>query len=205
MLEEFYGGNPGIDLAPFNYIETLDFSYNPNIKKINLYNMPSIKYINLKNGNNNPDMYIDISLSQWWWINEDPDDDGGTLNTVCIEVDDVNAAQNEEAPYNDWEVMSGDRVEYHFIDNPIDCSASDTLFDKSSINIYPNPAKDIVYFDLPETIQINKAEIIDYTGKVVQTEENITQNISVKSLAPGTYILRLSTNKGIHQHKIIVQ
>jgi len=205
LLEEFYAGNPGLDVGPFNYIEELDFSNNPNIKIVNLYNMSSIKYINLKNGNNNPDMYIDISLFPWWMINEDPDDDSGTINTVCIEVDDVTTAQNNQVPYNDWEVMSGNRVEYHFVDNPIDCSASAQVFDESSINIYPNPANDIVYFDLPETIQINKAQIIDYTGKVVQTEENITQNISVKSLATGTYILRLSTNKGFYPHKLIIR
>src|SRR5690606_15216044 len=204
LLEEFYGGNPGIDIGPFNYIEELDFSNNPNIKIVNLYNS-SIKYINLKNGNNNPDMSIDISLFPWWMINEDPDDDGGTINTVCIEVDDVTAAQNNQAPYDDWVIVSGNRVEYHFVDNPIDCTASDASFNKSLINTYPNPTKDIIYFDLPETIQINKAEIIDYTGKIVQTEENITQNISVKGLATGTYILRLSTNKEIHQHNIIIQ
>src|SRR5690606_18883301 len=91
LLEEFYGGNPGIDIGPFNYIEELDFSNNPNIKIVNLYNMSSIKYINLKNGNNNPDMSIDISLFPWWSQFEDPTDDGGIINSVCIEVDDVNA------------------------------------------------------------------------------------------------------------------
>ena len=50
---------------------------------------------------------------------------------------------------------------------------------------------------------LKKLEIIDYTGKVVQTEENITQNISVKSLATGTYILRLSTNKKATIHKLM--
>ena len=63
----------------------------------------------------------------------------------------------------------------------------------------------MVYFDLQDDLQIHKAEIIHYTGKVVQTEKDVTENISVKGLATGTYILRLSTNKGIHQHKIIVQ
>jgi len=205
LLEEFYGGNPGLDVGPFNQIEALDFSNNPNIKIVNLYNMPSIKYINLKNGNNNPDMSIDISLFPWWMINEDPDDNGEIKNTVCIEVDDVTAAQNNQAPYDDWVIVSGNRVEYHFVDNPIDCTASDASFDKLPIKIYPNPAKDIVYFDLQDNLQIHKAEIIDYTGKVAQTEKNITQSISVKGLATGTYILRLSTNKGIYQNRLIVQ
>lgn len=204
LLEEFYGGNPEIDIAPINQIESLDFSNNPNIKIVNLSNLSSIKYINLKNGNNNSDMFIDISILPWWWIIEDPDDDE-ILNTVCIEVDDANAAQNEESPYTDWEIVNGENVEYHLIDNPIDCTVSSPKFNESSINIYPNPAKDIVYFDLQEHIQIWKIEIIDYTGKVVQTEENVTQNISIKGLATGVYILRLSTNKGTYKHRLMVQ
>ena len=202
LLEEFYGGNPGLDVGPFNYIEELNFSNNPHIKIVNLYNM-YIKYINLKNDNNNPDMSININLYPWWV--EDPDDNGEIKNTVCIEIDDVNAAQNEEAPYDSWVIVSGNRVEYHFVDNPIDCTASDASFDKLPIKIYPNPAKDMVYFDLQDDLQIHKAEIIDYTGKVVQTEKDVTENISVKGLATGTYILRLSTNKGFYPQKLIIR
>ena len=97
LLEEFYGGNPGIDIGPVNSIEELDFSNNPNIRIVDLYNMSSIKYINLKNGNNNPDMSIDISLFPWWSQFEDPTDDGGIINSVCIEVDDLKASQNQES------------------------------------------------------------------------------------------------------------
>src|SRR5690606_23385062 len=131
------------------------------------------------------------------------DDNGEIKNTVCIEIDDVNAAQNEEAPYDSWVIVSGNRVEYHFVDNPIDCTASDASFDKLPIKIYPNPAKDMVYLDLQDDLQIHKAEIIDYTGKVVQTEKDVTENISVKGLATGVYILRLSTDKGMYQNRLI--
>jgi len=189
----------GGDVYPLNFFDEIDLSNNPNIHTLDA---PGIRQINLKNGNNFENTTLIIycpaascmdSPEDYLWAN------------VCIIVDDAEGALNDELPYSTWDIINFIHVDYHFVDNPIDCTASDASFNKSLIKVYPNPAKDMLYFDLPETIQIHKAEIIDYTGKVVQTDENITQNISVKSLATGTYILRLSTNKGIHQHKIIVQ
>src|SRR5690606_8725619 len=136
---------------------------------------------------------------------EDREDEVRIRNNGCMVVEDVNAAQSEEAPYVSWVIVSGNRVEFHFVDNPIDCTASDASFDKLPIKIYPNPAKDMVYFDLQDDLQIHKAEIIDYTGKLVQTEKDVTENISVKGLATGVYILRLSTDKGMYQNRLIVQ
>src|SRR5690554_311376 len=189
----------GGDVYPLNIFTEIDLSNNPNIHTLDA---PGIRKVNLKNGNNTENTKLIIYCPATSCMDMPSD---YVWENVCIIVDDAESALNEESPYSTWDVLHGIYVEYFFVDNPIDCSASAQVFDESSINIYPNPANDIVYFDLPETIQINKAQIIDYTGKVVQTEENITQNISVKSLATGTYILRLSTNKGIHQHKIIIQ
>lgn len=195
-LLEFLRMDSTGDVYPINNISEIDLSNNPNINHIEA---TGIDLINLKNNNNNENMKIWVGCPHCL---EEPID--YIWKSVCIIVDDAEAAQNLEYPYSEWTIWDRN-INLSLVDGYIDCTASTPAVEESSINIYPNPAKDIVYFDLPETIQINKAEIIDYTGKVVQTEENITQNISVKSLATGTYILRLSTNKGIHQHKIIVQ
>src|SRR5690606_23491763 len=207
LLEEFYGGNPGIDIGPFNSIEELDFSNNPNIRIVDLYNMSSIKYINLKNGNNNPDMSIDISLFPWWSQFEDPTDDGGIINSVCIEVDDVNAAQNQESLYADWIILSEDRVEYHFVDNPIDCTASTQAFDESSINIFPNPASDYVSVQQKELddIQLRAVQILDNSGKWIKSVKDNFTHISVSDLSKGVYLFVIQTDKGNKTEKIIIE
>ena len=207
LLEEFYGGNPGIDIGPFNSIEELDFSNNPNIRIVDLYNMSSIKYINLKNGNNNPDMSIDISLFPWWSQFEDPTDDGGIINSVCIEVDDVNAAQNQESLYADWIILSEDRVEYHFVDNPIDCTASTQAFDESSINIFPNPASDYVSVQQKELddIQLRAVQILDNSGKWIKSVKDNFTHISVSDLSKGVYLFVIQTDKGNKTEKVIVE
>jgi len=187
------------EIEPYNNFSEIDLSNNPNIHTLDA---PGIRQINLKNGNNLENTTLIIYCPGTGCMDR-PED--YLWANVCIIVDDAEGALNDELPYSTWDIINFIHVDYHFVDNPIDCTASDTLFDKSLIKIYPNPTKDIVYFDLPETIQINKAEIIDYTGKVVQTEENITQNISVKRLATGTYILRLSTNKGLYKQKLIIR
>ncbi|PJR04563.1 T9SS type A sorting domain-containing protein [Avrilella dinanensis] len=207
LLEEFYGGNPGIDIGPFNSIEELDFSNNPNIRIVDLYNMSSIKYINLKNGNNNPDMSIDISLFPWWSQFEDPTDDGGIINSVCIEVDDVNAAQNQESLYADWIILSEDRVEYHFVDNPIDCTASTQAFDESSINIFPNPASDYVSVQQKELddIQLRAVQILDNSGRWIKSVKDNFTHISVSDLSKGVYLFVIQTDKGNKTEKIIIE
>lgn len=207
LLEEFYGGNPGVDVGPFNSIEELDFSNNPDIRIVDLYNMPSIKYINLKNDNNNPEMSIDISLFPWWSQFEDPTDDGGIINSVCIEVDDVNAAQNQAAPYADWVILSEDRVEYHFVDNPIDCTASTQVFDESSINIFPNPASDYVSVQQKElgVVQLRTVQILDNTGKWIKSVNDNFTHISVSDLSKGVYLFIIQTDKGNKTEKVIVE
>jgi hypothetical protein len=57
LLEELYLGNNG-DVGPFNEITEIDLSNNVNINTLEVSNMSTLDKINLKNGNNNPDMNI---------------------------------------------------------------------------------------------------------------------------------------------------
>lgn len=63
----------------------------------------------------------------------------------------------------------------------------------------------MVYFDLEDTIQIYKAELIDMNGKTVRTDKNVTRNFSVQGLSKGTYVVRLSTNKGVSSSKLVIE
>jgi len=48
----------GGDVIPINYIDKLDLSNNPNIHTVRVY---SATEINLRNNNNNENMYLDVS------------------------------------------------------------------------------------------------------------------------------------------------
>lgn len=56
--------------------------------------------------------------------------------------------------------------------------------------MYPNPVKDFLYIDNQET-EKNKIEIFALNGKKI-IDKTITDSLNVKTLTPGSYILRLN-------------
>lgn len=178
------------DVGPLNSINEVDLSNNPNIKNLIAQ---GIKYINLKNGNNNPDMHIDISVSYW----------GGPppqIGHTCIEVDDAVAAQNNQLPYIAWTVLK-----YYWSYSLVaDCSLSTKNFMKDTVSVYPNPASDVLHFDVKSESAIEKAVLFDISGRAVREYNEISNNaLSVSDLQSGTYILKLVSNKGIFTQKVI--
>ncbi|MFN3849985.1 MAG: T9SS type A sorting domain-containing protein [Spirosomataceae bacterium] len=60
-----------------------------------------------------------------------------------------------------------------------------------SIKIYPNPAKEQILVDLKEDFSY---QIYDYSGRIIkQNSNNKSNNIDIKDLKSGNYILRLTT------------
>lgn len=67
----------------------------------------------------------------------------------------------------------------------------------SDFNIYPNPAKDKIYFKNPG--EISKVSIYEASGKLVKSEIPQTKSINVSSLNAGNYFLEIiSDGKTIH-------
>jgi uncharacterized repeat protein (TIGR01451 family) len=71
----------------------------------------------------------------------------------------------------------------------------------NDIKMYPNPVKDIVYFQTEETIL--KAEVYDVAGRIVSSNSVSEKRINISELKTGNYILKLYTEKGIMNTKII--
>lgn len=198
LLEKLYCGNYGIDVGPFNMIEEIDLSNNPNIYDFNAYDM-FIKKIKLKNGNNNANMKINVSVFPWGM--DSPDYDPNEIfNTVCIEVDDENLAQNNQYPYSEWNITHGGHVAVNFSE---ECNLNISDFTQSKIKIYPNPVTDILYFDTTGTT-IEKIIVFDLSGRKIM-EQNQVNTISVSGLQKGNYILKILSDKGIQTEKIIVK
>ncbi|MFA7650554.1 MAG: T9SS type A sorting domain-containing protein [Flavobacteriaceae bacterium] len=201
LLEKLYCGNYGIDVGPFNMIEEIDLSNNPNIYDFNAFDM-FLKKINLKNGNNNSNMSIDVSIFPWGM--DEPDYDPYEIkNTVCIEVDDEDLAQNNQYPYSEWNITHGGHVAVHFTDNVEACALNTQSFTQNKISIYPNPVSDMLYFETADSV-IEKAIIFDLSGRKI-LEQNQVNTISVSDLQKGNYILKIFSDKGVQTEKVVVR
>lgn len=72
-----------------------------------------------------------------------------------------------------------------------DATLGTSSFNEGNAKIYPNPTTSILNLELPNNISIDKAIIIDITGKkVLQQDQNFTQ-INVEKLPKGCYIIEI--------------
>ncbi|MDR0604430.1 MAG: T9SS type A sorting domain-containing protein [Bacteroidales bacterium] len=72
-----------------------------------------------------------------------------------------------------------------------------------SINVYPNPTRDILY--VVSDLQIKQIDIYDINGKVVKQIINPEQSISVSELSRGIYMLQIQTDRGVAIKKVTKQ
>lgn len=77
------------------------------------------------------------------------------------------------------------------------------LIDDGHINVFPIPAKNIIYFS--SKIDIEQLEIFDLGGHLVFYEErlNLTSSIDVSELAVGNYVLEMKLENGNFSRKKI--
>lgn len=191
-LLEFLNITSTGDVLPINNITQIDLSNNPNIKT--LVAVGGINYINLKNGNNNPTMNININSGS---MGIPPEVIQGH---TCIEVDNPTAAQNNQLPYSAWTISHANKT-YSLV---ADCSLSTKYFTKDAVSVYPNPVSDVLHFDIKNESTIEKAVLFDISGRAVREYNDISNNVlSVSDLQSGTYILKLVSNKGVFTQKVI--
>jgi aminopeptidase YwaD len=72
-----------------------------------------------------------------------------------------------------------------------------------SVQIYPNPAKDVLNIELPKDIKHFSLEITDLIGRLVLNKENETK-INVSDLANGAYLCTIKANDKTAVRKIII-
>jgi len=190
LLEVVYLNNVG-DVFPIDWIDKIDLSNNPNIHTIKT---AGVTEINLKNGNNNENMYIFNGTIDPWGEEPSP--------KYCIVVDNVEVTVNNEYPYSGWTVLPPNKKTY--TDEVENCTYALAI---SSYSYYKNknlsqyPVSDILYFDTEQNI--NKVLLFDMLGRKM-IEQNNLNNISVSDLQKGSYILKLFSDKGVRTEKIVV-
>ncbi|WP_082377018.1 T9SS type A sorting domain-containing protein [Chryseobacterium indologenes] len=73
-----------------------------------------------------------------------------------------------------------------------DASKTGTEVKDTSINIYPNPASDILH--IKTQAKINEVEVYDRSGKRINVSVN-NDKVNVKELPAGSYLIRITTEK----------
>ncbi|KGO94109.1 T9SS type A sorting domain-containing protein [Flavobacterium subsaxonicum] len=197
LLEELYIGN-GTDLGFINEIAEIDLSNNPSIRIIVATNIGELSKVNLKNGNNNANITLYLGFDF-----DSPPISNEILNTVCVQVDDEELAQNNQFPYSEWEIYDF-LTQINFSEN---CVLGTSKFNKgNTITVYPNPASDVLHINNKTGVAIEKAVLFDISGRVVRQYEGVSaERLSVNGLEKGMYLLTMFQGKTTQTQKVIIE
>lgn len=80
--------------------------------------------------------------------------------------------------------------------------------DNTFFELYPNPAKELVYIDFPSLNQAFNIQIIDLTGKLLFEKETIQKDkvkIDLSKFRKGLYFIILQNGKAKYTKKIIIE
>ncbi len=72
----------------------------------------------------------------------------------------------------------------------------------SQVSIFPNPATDVLYVNIPSTVTITRASLVNVLGKDTGMRL-VNGEMNISSLAQGVYILTLNTSAGNLTQKVI--
>ena len=71
----------------------------------------------------------------------------------------------------------------------------------NKISVYPNPVK--IYYKFQNRTYISKVEVYDIAGRILSSNSVSENKIDLSNFKTGNYILKLYTEKGITNTKII--
>ena len=116
---------------------------------------------------------------------------GGSMMFSCCFV-------NEEQLYHNPD----------FADCYFNVNSNNNLRTYREISIFPNPAKNQITISNLSNIPINKIELIDFSGRVVQiwrAQELAENTLDIQHIPPGIYLLKATTEIGVKTGKLLVE
>ena len=156
-------------------ITTLDVSLHTNLTTLFVSENSNLTELNVQNGTNtNITQFISIL----------------TPNLSCIQVDDV--------AYSNANWINRDSANSFNTDCGFTLGVNDNEFN-ADFSIYPNPVSDVLNVSASTTV--NSLGLYDLKGKLITTSKNTFIDTSL--LTNGIYILKIETEKGIENRKII--
>jgi|GEM_PF-411451 hypothetical protein len=155
----------------------LDLTQNSMLQKLQLINLQALQTADLRSGNNTilTDVFVECTVDGGFDCEPYP----------CFMVDDVVAAQNNQFPYSEWNVMAIYSE---------DCTAGLNENNASIFSIHPNPAKNELFITAQNTTGNLKIKIFNIEGKLLSNQNIALTNqtsIDVSSLTSGIYFLNI--------------
>ena len=95
-----------------------------------------------------------------------------------------------------------------FVQCEVPLEVNEIVSTYNDITIYPNPAKGILHFSLQNDAiekDIQSIAIYSMNGMLISTTERFKQNIDIKNLAQGAYIVKIRFGKYAISKKLIVE
>ncbi|NVK26727.1 MAG: DUF4397 domain-containing protein [Flavobacteriia bacterium] len=88
------------------------------------------------------------------------------------------------------------------VELPVNSGLNVDEFDGNSLNIYPNPANDIINI---EGIEAESASLIDITGTSVKVWNSNTERLNVSGVKPGVYLLRVESEGESFVERVVIR
>jgi type IX secretion system substrate protein len=160
----------------------LDLTQNAMLQKLQLINLQALQTADLRSGNNTilTDVFVECTVDGGFDCEPYP----------CLMVDDVVAAQNNQFPYSEWNVMAIYSE---------DCTAGLNSNKVATYSIHPNPAKDELFITAQNTTENLKIKIFNIEGKLLSAQSITLQDqkaIDVSQLLNGIYFLNIEDENG---------
>ena len=75
----------------------------------------------------------------------------------------------------------------------------------NKFRIYPNPACEIIFIEIPEDITLLSVFVYCLLGKNVLNASSLSNEINVSAPDDGVYFLKTSTNQGQVVQKMVIE
>jgi hypothetical protein len=158
-----------------NQLTEIDLSNNYQLEYVLLWEN-ELTSLNLKNGNiENIEAIVTVD----------------NFDLLCIDVDNVEYANNANWNVDDWTSFSED------------CSLGLNEFSHESITLLPNPVSTTLIVDNTSSTQIESIKIYDVLGRLVLQKDEQFNSIDVSQLTSGLLFVKIETELGDITKKVV--
>lgn len=102
-------------------------------------------------------------------------------------------------------ITKGSTTNLYYIKTAYSTMGIEDKATKTSITLYPNPVGNELTIHNPDAAVLQSVTIYNLMGQVVLTAGGDKNSINTGSLSSGTYLVKIVTDKGITDHKIVKQ
>ena len=130
----------------------------------------------------------------------------GRIGNFIGVIDDVLGLQEASVKIKNVVAISNDETLIQ-LNLPVDTmiiSSTDQVLDDGKIHVYPVPTNKFLYLETDIAEDVSSMEIITLEGVRVRHYDHFESRLDLKALHNGVYLLRVRTDKGIYQERVMI-